>query len=203
MISGATKIIGIVLAAGLSTRMGKVKPLLPWGDSMLLDKVIENASGSKLDGLRVVLGHEAETISGRIDFRDAEVIVNDDYQSGLSSSLRAGLRALPDDAGGAMFLLGDQPFVAHETIDLLITAFHRHCCALLIPTYRGTRGNPVVLHSSIFKMVERISGDVGARVLFDGLQDRIEEIEVADRGILIDIDTVEHYRRYVRRLGGS
>jgi molybdenum cofactor cytidylyltransferase len=199
--SGEAKIVGIILAAGLSKRMGRVKSLLPWGDAPLLERVITNARASKLDGLRVVLGYEAEKIRKRVDFRDAEVIVNDDYRAGQSSSLQAGLDALPEDTAGAMFLLGDQPFINHAIIDTLISTFHTQHAALIIPTYQGKRGNPVLMHSSVFKMAEEIAGDVGARVLFAGLKDRLLEVAVPYPGILVDLDTVEHYRHYSRLSG--
>jgi molybdenum cofactor cytidylyltransferase len=197
MDSGELKIVGIILAAGLSKRMGRVKSLLPWGDSLLLDRVIENAYHSRLSGLVVVLGHEAENIRKRIDFKEAKVIVNSDYRAGQSSSLQAGLGALPVDTDGVMFLLGDQPFIDHKIIDNLICAFQKRQSTLIIPTYQGKRGNPVLMHSSIFDMVERITGDVGARVLFGNLSSQIQEVEVSDPCIFVDIDTIEEYRRLV------
>lgn len=197
MASCELKVVGIILAAGLSRRMGRVKSLLPWGDSLLLDRVIDNAYNSRLSSLVVVLGHEAGKIRKRIDFRGARVIVNSDYGTGQSSSLRAGLGALPEGTDGAMFLLGDQPFVGTKIIDTLIGAFEKQQSSLVIPTCQGKRGNPVLAHSSIFETVQGISGDTGARVLFHSLSRQIQEIEVNDPGIHIDIDTSEDYQQYV------
>jgi len=196
--AGEAKIVGIVLAAGLSKRMGAVKSLLQWGDSPLLERVIAHAFRSKLDGLVVVLGYEAEKICKGVDFGGAEVIINNDYRSGQSSSLQAGLGALAGDTEGAMFLLGDQPFITHEVIDRLISVFHERQSPLLIPTFHGKRGNPILMHRSLFNMVAYITGDVGARVLFAGLRDRIQEVAVPDPGILVDIDTIEQYRYHLR-----
>lgn len=195
--SSELKIVGIILAAGLSKRMGRVKSLLPWGDCLLLDRVIDNAYHSKLAGLVVVLGHEAENIRKRIDFKEAKVIVNSDYGTGQSTSLQAGLGALPVDTDGVMFLLGDQPFIDHKIIDNLICTFQKRQSSLIIPTYQGKRGNPVLIHSSIFDMVKRITGDVGARVLFGNLSSQIQEVEVPESGILVDMDTIEEYQRLV------
>lgn len=197
MASRELKIIGIILAAGLSRRMGRVKSLLPWGDSLLLEKVIENAYKSRLTSLVVVLGHEAENIRKRIDFKGATVVVNSDYVAGQSSSLRAGLGALPAETDGAMFLLGDQPFVGQKIIDTLICAFEKQQSCLIIPTCQGKRGNPVLAHNSIFEMVQMISGDTGARVLFRSLSRQTQEVEVDDPAILQDIDTLEEYQRYL------
>jgi molybdenum cofactor cytidylyltransferase len=197
MVPAELKIVGIILAAGLSKRMGVVKSLLPWGESFLLDRVIVNAYQSELAGLIVVLGYEAETISKKIDFKDSKVIINPDYSLGQSSSLRVGLDGVPADTDGAMFLLGDQPFVTAKIIDSLIHAFQKQPSSLIIPTHQGKRGNPVVVHRSIFNMVKRITGDTGPRVLFRSLKEEIKEVEVFDPGIHLDVDTIDDYQRLI------
>ncbi len=203
MISGTLKIAGIILAAGSSRRMGRVKALLPWGDSLLLEKVIDSASQSRLDSVMVVLGHEADVIKEKIDFNGVRVTVNSDYETGQSSSLRASLCALDDDTDAAMFLLGDQPFISVQVIDKLIRTFCRHPSGLLIPTHGGKRGNPVLVHKSIFEMIHKITGDTGARALFDSLGGQITEIKVLDPGILLDIDTPADYQKLVPLSGMS
>jgi len=189
------KIAGIILAAGLSRRMGTVKSLLPFGESLLLDRVVENAHQSELAGLIVVLGHGAEGILKKIDFKDSRVIINPDYRRGHSSSLQAGLDAVPADTDGALFLLGDQPFVGAKTIDKLIRAFQNQPSSLIIPTCQGKRGNPVLVHRCIFKMIQGLTGDTGPRVLFSKLKEEIQEVEVFDPGIHLDVDTIEDYRK--------
>jgi len=195
MSSARARIAGVILAAGLSRRMGTVKSLLPWGESFLLDKVIENACQSELENLIVVLGHDAERILKKINFKDSTVIVNPDYSTGQSSSLRVGLSAVPVDSDGVMFLLGDQPFVGAKIIDSLIRAFQKQPSGLTIPTCQGKRGNPVLVHRSIFNMVQGIKGDTGARVLFSKLKEQIQEVEVFDQAIHFDVDTIEDYQR--------
>ncbi len=195
MPSAELKIAGIILAAGLSRRMGTVKSLLPLGESLLLDMVVENARQSELESLIVVLGHDAENILKKIDFKDSRVIINPDYRMGHSSSLRAGLDAVSADTDGALFLLGDQPFVGSKTIDRLIRAFQKQPSSLIIPTCQGKRGNPVLAHRRVFKMIQGITGDTGPRVLFSKLKEEIQEVEVYDPGIHLDVDTVEDYRK--------
>ena len=195
MPSAELKIAGIILAAGLSRRMGTVKSLLPLGEFLLLDRVVENARQSELESLIVVLGHDAENILKKIDFKDSRVIINPDYRMGHSSSLRAGLDAVSADTDGALFLLGDQPFVGSKTIDRLIRAFQKQPSSLIIPTCQGKRGNPVLAHRRVFKMIQGITGDTGPRVLFSKLKEEIQEVEVYDPGIHLDVDTVEDYRK--------
>jgi len=193
------KITGIILAAGLSRRMGTVKSLLPFGDTLLLDRVIENAYQSELANLVVVLGYEAEGIREKINFQESQIIINPDYKMGQSSSLRAGLGAVPDDSNGAMFLLGDQPFVGKKIINDLIRAFEERPSNLIIPTCLGKRGNPVLAHRAIFQIIQEITGDTGARVLFHSLKEQIREVEVSDPGIHLDVDTIEDYQQLLQR----
>ncbi|WP_306793083.1 nucleotidyltransferase family protein [Desulfopila inferna] len=188
------KITGIILAAGLSNRMGEVKSLLPFGKSLLLGLVINNVWESILSHTIVVLGSDADRIRKMIDFKDATVVFNPDYRRGQSSSLKAGLQAVDSDTDGVMFLLGDQPFIDPKLINTLIGEWRKQPAAIIIPVYDGKRGNPVVAHRNIFPMIRKISGDSGLRQIFQKLKGDIREVEIADPGILMDIDTVEDYR---------
>lgn len=194
MPSPRLNIAGIILAAGASKRMGVVKLLLPFGSSALLERVIDNARRSMLDPIIVVLGHEAETIRRRINFKGTRIKLNPEYHTGQSSSLRVGIQSLPHDTDGAMFLLGDQPFVRSQTINCLINEFNEHASRLIIPTYLGKRGNPVVVPRSVFHAAQQITGDTGLRVLFHTLREQIRKVEVSDPGIHLDVDTLEDYR---------
>ncbi len=188
------KITGIILAAGLSSRMGEVKSLLPFGRSLLLGLVINNVSESILSHTIVVLGSDADRIRKMIDFKGATVVFNPDYRMGQSSSLKAGFQAVDSNTDGVMFLLGDQPFIDSKIINTLIGEWRKQPAAIIIPVYDGKRGNPVVAHRNIFPMIRKISGDSGLRQLFQKLKGDIREVEIADPGILMDIDTVEDYR---------
>lgn len=198
MSSPQLKITGIILAAGLSKRMGTIKALLPFGNSLLLDRVIENAHQSELARVLVVLGHEAERIRETINFKESQLVFNPNFAMGQSTSLRAGLAAVSDDSDGAMFLLGDQPFVDSRIIDALIRACKERSWRIVIPTCYGKRGNPVLVHRAIFHVLHEITGDTGARVLFRSMEDQILEVEVSDPGIHLDVDTIEDYRKLNR-----
>ena len=113
-------ISAIVLAAGQATRFGRCKQLVPVDGKALLDRVLDNLRASKVDDIVVVLGAHAEEIRGQISFDGVRVVMNPDFADGMSTSIQAGLRALPESAEAAMIVLADQPFVRPRTLDLLI-----------------------------------------------------------------------------------
>lgn len=192
--SKQSRIAGIVLAAGQSSRMGRVKQLLPWQGITLLGAALEQARRSCLDELIVVLGAASDRIQDTVDLQDVQVIVNPAYAQGQSTSLQAGLAVLPDAMQAAVFLLGDQPLVSAATIDRIIKAYTETHASLVIPVHAGRRGNPVLIKRSLFPELMTLQGDTGARVLFHGYADSICEVPVPDSGICRDIDTWEDYQ---------
>lgn len=195
MKSVKTRVAGIVLAAGCSSRMGRSKQLLFFQGKPLLAHVVSNALASDLDPVVVVLGHGASTIQKNVDLALARVVVNSDYASGQSSSLKKGLACVADCCDGAMFLLGDQPLVGHETINLLIQAFQNTLPPIVIPFYKGRRGNPVIIHGDLFSRINALVGDAGARVLFNRYADTLVAVEIEDAGVIFDVDTWDDFQR--------
>jgi len=195
------RVAGIILAAGSSSRIGKTKQSLAFGETTLLGQVVDNAIGSLLDGLILVLGHGAEEIEQAFDLERVRVVVNEAHGQGLSTSLLAGLADVSEDAAAAMFLLGDQPLVGPETINTIIDGYRRTRVPIVLPTYRGRRGNPVVIDRMLFGRIESLTGDMGARALFEEYADAIVEIEVKDDSILFDVDTWEDYEELKARIG--
>ena len=117
---------------------------------------------------------------------------NPDHAEGISSSLKQGLRALPRGVDGAIICLGDMPRVSAAQIDKLIAAFNPvEGRAICVPTFNGKRGNPVLFARRFFEEMESVSGDVGARYLIGEAPDLVCEVEMDDRGVLLDIDTPE------------
>ena len=190
-----SRIAGIVLAAGQSSRMGRVKQLLPWQGTTLLGSVLARTRRSRLDELVLVLGCASEAIRQKVDLKGTLVVVNPDYARGQSTSIRAGLAALSEDVQAAVFLLGDQPLVTTAIIDQIIDAYTRTKAPLVIPIHAGRRGNPVLIDRGLFPELMALEGDTGARVLFERYADSICEVPVSDIGICRDIDTWEDYQR--------
>jgi molybdenum cofactor cytidylyltransferase len=173
--------------------MGTLKQILPYKETTILGEVLENARQSVLDPLVVVLGFMADEIRGQIDFGTATVVIAETYARGQSASLRAGLSCVPADCAGALFLLGDQPLITTDLINTLLAAYRPSRNDILIPTWRGKRGTPVLIGRPLFPQLNALTGDTGARVLFEKFADRILEIEVDKEGVRIDIDTPEDY----------
>ncbi len=181
--------MAIVLAAGASQRMGRPKPLVSVGGRTLLARVLATLRTSHVGAIEVVLGSDAEQIRRAVALNGVTVVENPDFAQGMSSSLRAGVRALPPSASHALIVLADQPFVTAKTVDRLVQRATSGDGRIFIPTYRGVRGNPVLFDARLAPEVDAIRGDVGCRDMFPNHPHEIREVEVDDPGILIDLDT--------------
>ena len=192
---GNSRIGAVILAAGTSSRMGEAKQLLRFGENTLLERAIENVRASRVDEIVLVLGHEARTIQERVSVRNLKVALNEAYQQGMGTSLRTGLAKLDSEIDAALIVLADQPFVRPATVDLLIDEYERSKAQILIPVYKGFRGNPVLLDRSVFPEVMALSGDIGCRAIFGDHLDGILKVPVEDIGILLDLDSKADFER--------
>lgn len=188
----------IVLAAGRSTRMGEAKQLLRLGESTVLGQTLENVRAAGVDEIVLVLGFSAQSIREQLPISVIEglkIVVNQAYEQGMASSLREGLSALDPQTEAALVVLADQPFTRPETLNRLIEEHRRTHAQIVIPMYKGSRGNPVLLDRSVFPEVMALDGDVGCRAIFGSHPEGIVKVEVDDMGILLDIDSKDDYER--------
>lgn len=190
-----SRIGAVILAAGMSSRMGETKQLLRWAGRTLLDQVIENVRASGVSDIVLVLGHAAETIVKGIAARNLQVVVNTGYREGMGSSLRTGVSALPPEVDAALICLADQPFVRPETLQLLVDRYRKSSAQIVIPMCKGFRGNPVLLDRSVFPEVMALSGDIGCRAIFGSHLEGIVKVPVEDLGVLLDVDSQEDFDR--------
>lgn len=190
-----SRVGAVILAGGMSSRMGETKQLLRWAGRTLLDQVIENVRASGVSDIVLVLGHAAETILKGIAARNLQVVVNTGYREGMGSSLRTGVSALPPEVDAALICLADQPFVRPETLQLLVDRYRKSSAQIVIPMCRGFRGNPVLLDRSVFPEVMALSGDIGCRAIFGSHLEGIVKVPVEDLGILLDVDSQEDFDR--------
>ena len=187
----APRIAALVLAAGRSSRMGKANKLLQTvvGKPMLAH-TLDAVQSANIEATIVVTGHETDAISPLLAGRDLLAVHNPDYADGLSTSLKAGLRALPGDIDGVMVCLGDMPQVTPAHLNRLIAAFNPlEGRAIVVPTFEGRRGNPVLWSAEFLPAMQALSGDQGAKPLMAEHIDRLAEVEMGDAAVLLDIDT--------------
>lgn len=204
----APRLVGIILAAGSSRRMGRPKQLLALAGRPLVQYVLDAADRSTLADLVLVLGHAASEIrAGIVVPPRCRVVVNPRHAAGQSSSLACGLAAVDTEAAAAVVLLGDQPGVTSALIDRVAGAFGACDAAAVRPVWRtcgGTvkPGHPVVLARRLWPELAGLTGDQGARVLFDAHPEWVREIEIAGAPPP-DIDDPEDYRRAIDATGAA
>ena len=189
----------IILAAGAGQRMGRTKQLLPFGTDTLLGRVVDIARPA--GPVVLVLGHKAEEIRAGLNCRGITVVENPEWPAGQASSLKAGLGAAPDGCGCALFMLGDQPLVSPDTLFALQQGFQRTGKQIIIPRFQGRRGNPVLIGKLLFPHVMGLSGDTGARVLFERFGDQLLMLDVDDPGVCMDADTWADYQVLLKAAG--
>ncbi len=188
----------VVLAAGESRRMGTQKLLLPFGDTTILGAVVRTVQASRAGRTVVVLGADREAIRRECGSRDLDLVVNENYPLGMLTSIQAGLRALPPDAQAAVIVLGDQPFLASRVIDAVIAAYETGGKGIVIPTFQGRRGHPVLIDVKYRDEVLAFDPADGLRRLMLAHAGDILEVDVADPDILRDLDTPEDYQEGVK-----
>ncbi len=183
--------------------MGKQKLLLDVGGAPMLERVLAIFRSSKVKRIVVVLGEDEQAVRGAVRFGSERIVVNADPSEGMSSSLRAGIRAVSGEADAAMIALADQPFVMPETIDRMIESHVRNGAVIVAPFYGGRRGNPVLFARSMFPSLMRTKGDEGAKSLIEANHAKVLRVDVDDAGTVADVDTREDYERLVLGAGRS
>jgi molybdenum cofactor cytidylyltransferase len=189
--AGGRRIAAVVLAAGRSTRMGGPNKLLErLGGRPLARIAAEEALASRASEVIVVTGHQRREVEKALAGLPVRIVHNPDFAEGLGTSLKAGITAVPADADGAIVCLGDMPQVDASLIDRLIGAFDPERGALVVvPTFQGKRGNPVLWARRFFPDLMTIEGDVGARHLIGRYGEAAVEIPVDGKGAFVDVDT--------------
>ena len=188
----------ILLAAGVSKRMGEPKLLLPLGNSTVVEQTIDNLLGSRVSEVIVVLGHRAEEMIKAIANRPVKIVVNPIYHQGMSTSIVAGLNLVDSKAQAVMLALADQPFINSKTINRLIEEFFNHDKRIAIPAHQGRRGHPIIFSMKYKGELLELKGDIGGREIIRGHPDDILEVTVDSSSINIDIDNMGDYQSHFK-----
>jgi molybdenum cofactor cytidylyltransferase len=196
-IEAKKNIAAIVLAAGQSQRMeGKNKLLEDFKGAPLVCHAVEAAIKSKASPVIVVTGKDSNAVEKALTGMNIQFANNPDFTEGLSSSLKAGIRAVPEESAGAIICLGDMPQVSSTLINKLIDGFAPERGAMIVaPSRNKLRGNPVLWARRFFPELLKLEGDIGARKLANFYDEGLLEIEIADEGAFADIDTPEALAR--------
>jgi len=187
-------IAGIVLAAGLSLRMGRAKLLLDWGGRPVIRRAVEQVKAGRVDEVLVVLGHEAPTIREALKGLPVRFVENPEPEAGQASSIACGVSALGPGVGAALIALGDQPALPPEVIPRLLQAFKDTGNPIVAPLYRGVQGNPVLFAAAVFPELRALTGDRGARSVVEKDPARVALVSF-DLAMPADLDTFEDYER--------
>lgn len=190
-------ITAIVLAAGMSRRMGKNKLLLPFSGKTMLEATIDHILAAGALETIVVTGHDAEHIRPLLDSRPVKVVFNPDFSSGMTSSIQAGIRAAAADSTGYMICLADMPLIEPAVYRLLAQTFEEHPVKMprliLQPEYRGQAGNPVVFSGFFRAALLALDAPEGGKPVVQANRDCLLRIPVDTDAVLRDADTPEAY----------
>jgi len=178
LLPSRAKVSAIVLAAGKTN----------YGDTLPVSRVTEAFLNAGIDDLIVVLGHQAEQAKKDLRDKDVKIIVNPDYEQGLSSSLKHGLRMVSADTAAVALTLGNLPYIKPEVVAQLIRIYKRGVAPIIVPTYYQTRGHPVIFDTLLIPELLRARGNVGGRGVLRHHNRELMQVEVEDAGILKQVE---------------
>ncbi len=189
-------ITGVILAAGFSRRLGRPKQLLDYQGKPLLQWAIDAALNANLDEVLVVLGESAPTILPRLELGSARDVMNERAIEGQSASIAKAVLVANPHRSGTLLMLGDQPALTSEDLDLVVAAFDGRADAISMISWQGDPRSPVVFGRGYDEELTELSGDTGARPLIRKHWSNVRLVEI-DRPVPFDVDTEEDYNRLI------
>ena len=192
------KISAILLGAVESKRIGRDKLLLPWGKRTILEHCLQVLLRSKIKEVIVVLNPQNTVLTNGLGEKRIKVVLNPDYKKGMSSSIRRGIRALNPKSDGILIALGDMVFLRSRTIDAILRAFREEKGNIILPSFRGRQGHPVLFHRKYKGELLKIKGDTGGKSIIMKHPEDVFVIPVKSRGVIRDIDTWVEYKKELR-----
>lgn len=188
----------IILSAGLSSRMGEPKPLLPLGSKCVIEHVVDVYQRAHIDTVHIVLGHRASEVIPLVKDLSVSWVVNKHYHHEMLSSIRLGLDSLPSEIRAFFIQPVDIPLIRPYTIKTLVAEFKKQGSTVVYPTFLGEQGHPPLITMDLRDDISRWSGTGGLNEMLKTYETDAQEVPVVDQGILIDMDTPEQYHRIVQ-----
>ncbi len=187
-------IAAIVLTGGKSERMGSPKALLSYRGQTFLERILQAVHDAGIEETRIVVGHHRDEIQRA--FPNLPLVFNPDYNRGMSTSVKAGVRSLPQGIDGAGIFLVDHPMVDASTIALL--AGNLRPGHIVLPLYQGRRGHPAWFAADLFAEILALAPDEGLNAVVRLDPERVIAVPVSNSGVLLDIDTPEQFENLLR-----
>ena len=189
------RLVGLVVAAGFSSRMGAFKPLLPLGNKTVIETAVTSLRQGGINDIRVVAGHRAAELRPVLEQHQVGIVENHDYEQGMFSSVVAGLKTFAGEADAFLLLPGDTPLLRKYTIRQLVQTYRQLAPAVVYPVFNGQRGHPPLISSRCYGAILNDAGADGLRGILDRFAVDAAEVKVADQGVALDIDTPDDYEQ--------
>ena len=184
-------ITGIILASGFSRRMEDEKLLLEVDGLPMVERVIKTAHVSLLD--EIILVYRRDAIKALANHYGVKTVLNPHAEKGQSEAVKLGVAQAPSNSDGYMFFVGDQPYLTHSTVNRLIDIFNQHTECIIIPLYKGARGNPVIFPASLKSELLSLQGDCGGRTVAERMENMVKLVPIESVLEGADIDTRKVY----------
>ncbi|MGA2718075.1 MAG: nucleotidyltransferase family protein [Candidatus Acidiferrales bacterium] len=185
-----------ILSAGESRRMGTPKALLPYRGSTFLEHLIEVTRHPRVGLTKIVLGAGAQLIRDTLHLDEASVVINNEWEKGQLSSIQAAVRSLAAAGTDGMILCPvDHPLVSANLVAHLIEQFDSTGKLVVLPTYKGRRGHPLIFRASLYDELLQASATVGARQVVWAHRDEVLEVATDEEGIILNLNDPETLRK--------
>ena len=192
-------VTGIILAAGLSSRMGEFKPLLPYKNKKVINILVETIISSSINEILLIVGYNEKLIRKEVINYNINIIYNPEYNEGMHTSVMCGVNNVAKDIDSFMIFLADQPQISINLINKLIYAQKNTDKGIIIPTYSERKGHPILLNKKYIQLARQLNPDKGLKGLIDGCSNDIEYLSFDSDEILFDIDTPNDYEIMLKK----
>ena len=193
---GEPDIAAVVLAAGLSRRMGQPKMILPWGERTVIGHVVATLQSAGIQFIMVVTGGTVDLVETALVSYQVNTVFNPKYANGdMLFSIQTGIASLPEQVQAALVVLGDQPQIEEKTVRDLLDLYQRKKALLMAPSFNMRRGHPWLIERSLWPDINNLTPPATMRDFFQQHNKMIRYMEVNTTSVLSDLDTPEEYEK--------